>query len=160
MAYSQALEVLQKDIKSEEEKLGKYCRRCSYEGKKVLMHTATVQWTDDQHVKHSSPILRVCPRCRDIKWLPEQLERSKHQGGYIHAPLKWTEDKGTEKEKTYHSTGFTKLEYADLMKELAIVRDRLHLIKQALQQEDPMMHKAGIPPFDWKQFIRIYLEKI
>ena len=49
MAFSEALEVLQRDIKSEDERPGRYCRRCNYEGKKVQMHTATVQWTDDQH---------------------------------------------------------------------------------------------------------------
>lgn len=160
MAYSEALEVLQRDINSEEKKLGRYCRRCSYDGKKVHMHTATVQWTDEQHNKHTTPILRVCPKCRDIRWLPDQIERSKQQSGYIHAPQTWTEDKGTEKEKTYQSGGFSKLEYADLMKELAIIRDRLHWIKEALQQVDPMINKAGMPQFNWKQFVKIYLEKI
>ncbi|MCL6090335.1 MAG: hypothetical protein M1393_04770 [Candidatus Thermoplasmatota archaeon] len=159
MGYSEALEVLQKDIRQEEEKLGKYCRRCSYEGKKVLMHTATVQWTDDQHVKHTTPILRVCPRCRDIKWLPEQVERANLFGGYIHEPQVWTEDKGTDREKTYRSQGLSKMEVADLMKELAIIRDRLSRIKRAFKETDPLAYKTSIQ-FDWDKFIKIYLEKI
>ncbi|MFG1461157.1 MAG: hypothetical protein AAE987_07260 [Thermoplasmataceae archaeon] len=77
MAF-ESLEILQRQINEEEEKLGKYCRRCSYEGKKVLMHTATVQWTDKDHIKHTTNILRVCPRCRNIRWLPEQIEMAKN----------------------------------------------------------------------------------
>ena len=154
MAYSEALEVLQRDINSEEKKLGRYCRRCSYEGKKVLMHTASIQWTDDNHVKHFTPIALVCRVCRDWRWLPEQIERSKRQSGYIHKPQVWTEDG-----KTHHTQGFSKLEFADLMKELAIIRDRLRWIKEALQQNDPMMNKTPLR-FDWKQFMKIYLEKV
>lgn len=150
-----ALDTLQKQINEEEEKLGKYCRRCSYEGKRVLMHTATVQWTDNNHIKHSTPILRVCPECRDIRWLPNQFSRAKHQGGYIHDPQIVEKDG-----KKYYSGGFSKLEMADLMKELAIIRERLHLIKLAFIQNDPMLTGNTAGPFDWKQFIKAFFEKI
>lgn len=150
------LELLQTQIKEEEEKLGRYCRRCSYQGRKVLMHTASVQWTDDQHVKHFTPILRVCPECRDIRWLPNQLERTKKQGGYIHEPLTWEEDG-----KKHYAKGFSKLEFADLMQELALIRTRLSIIKRALSESMPEQVKGySTAPVDWKKFIQNFLEKI
>lgn len=152
----EAIVVLQKQINEEEEKLSKYCRRCNYEGKKVLMHTATVQWTDKDHLKHSTPILRVCPRCRNIKWLPNQFERAKQQGGYIHDPHTFEEDG-----KKYISGGFSKLEFADLMQELAVIRLRLHIIKLAFAENDFTMIKGPtVGPVDWKQFIKTFFEKI
>ena len=151
-----ALETLQTQIKEEEEKLGKYCRRCHYEGKKVFMHTASVQWTDKEHVKHFTPILRVCPHCRDIRWLPEQLERAKKQGGFILEPQTWEEDG-----KKYYHEGFSKLELADLMQELSLIRVRLTIIKKAFNETRPELVKGYITaPVDWKKFIQNFLEKI
>ena len=156
MAFVDSLKMLQTQINEEEDKLGKYCRRCNYEGKKVLMHTATVQWTDKDHIKHSTPILRVCPRCRNVRWLPNQFERAKSQGGYMNAG-KYKDVNGEE--KTYH--GISKLELADIMQELAIIRQRLYLIKSAFAENDPMM-APGVATgrFDWKQFIKAYYDKI
>ena len=151
-----ALETLQSQIKEEEKKLGKYCRRCSYEGKKIFMHTASVQWTDKEHVKHFTPVLRVCPRCRDIRWLPEQLERAKNQSGYIHDPQTWEED-GEE----HYAKGFSKLEFADLMQELSLIRVRLTIIKKAFNETRPELVKGYITaPVDWKKFIQNFLEKV
>lgn len=87
------------------------------------MHTATVQRMDKDHHKHSTPNLRVCPRCRTIKWLPNQFEKAKDQEGYISNPMTFKEDG-----KKYTSGGFRKLELADVMQELAIIRERLRLI--------------------------------
>jgi hypothetical protein len=152
MAFVKALELLQTQINEEEEKLGKYCRRCSYEGKKVLMHTAIVQWTDKDHKKHSTPILRVCPNCRNVRWLPNQFERAKFQGGFMREDT-FIDDNGVEK-KHY---GISKLEVADLMQELSIIRQRLYLIKMAFQQNS--MDISG-GPFDWKQLMKAYFDKI
>ena len=148
---------LREDIVKEEEKLGRYCRRCSYQGKKVLMHTASVQWTDQEHVKHFTPILRVCPECRDLRWLPNQYEKARRWGGHIFEPYTWTDDEGVEHKDP---GGLSKLEYADLMVELGIIRERLRLIKDALFLNARMNGKRHIMRFDWKQFIKIYLDGI
>ncbi len=151
-----ALETLQTQIKEEEKKLGKYCRRCHYEGKNILMHIASVQWTDKEHAKHFTPILRVCPRCRDIRWLPEQLERAKNHGGFIHDPQTWEEDG-----KKHYSGGFSKLELSDLMEELASIRTRLTIIKKAFNETRPEIVKGWTsPPLNWEKFIKSYFEKI
>jgi hypothetical protein len=150
------LELLQTQIKDEEEQLGKYCRRCHYEGKKVFMHTASVQWTDKEHVKHFTPILRVCPRCRDIRWFPNQYEKARRWGGYIHDPQTWEEDR-----QKYHTEGFSKLELADLMQELALIRARLTIIKKAFYNTRPEQVKGWVsPPLNWEKFIKSYFEKI
>ena len=146
---------LQTQIKEEEEKLGKYCRRCNYVGKKVFMHTASVQWTDEQHVKHFTPVLRICPNCRDIRWLPEQYNKAKYLSGFLDEPRKYEEDG-----KKYIE-GFSKLEFADLMLELANIRTRLNIIKHAFMEERPeQVNGHTTPPLDWKKFIRNYLENI
>ena len=151
------LEFLQSQIKEEEEKLGRYCRRCNYQGKKVLMHTASVQWTDQEHVKHFTPILRVCPECRDLRWLPNQYEKARRWGGYIHDPHTLEEKDETQ----IHFKGFSKLEFADLMQELAFIRTRLTIIRKALSQKMPEQVKGyGTAPVDWKKFIHNFLENI
>ncbi|MCL4480420.1 MAG: hypothetical protein M1113_02920 [Candidatus Thermoplasmatota archaeon] len=148
---------LRGDIAKEEEKLRRYCRRCSYQGKKVLMHTASVQWTDQEHVKHFTPILRVCPECRDIRWLPNQYEKARRWGGFVDEPHTWTDDEGVVHK---NPGGISRLEYGDLMAELGIIRERLRLIKEALYSEGHMYSKNQVMRFDWKQFIKIYLDGI
>ena len=154
-----ALGLLQQEIEEEEKKLGKYCRRCNYEGKKVLMNRASIQWVDDQHLKHTTAIALVCRNCRDWRWLPEQEETAKLKSGYMREPRIWTDNKGTKDEETYHTDGVSNLEVADLMKELAIIRDRLSLIKKAIKEANPIGYKRSAF-FDWDKFMKIFLEKI
>jgi hypothetical protein len=116
------------------------------------MHTAIVQWTDKDHKKHSTPILRVCPNCRNMRWLPNQFERAKFQGGFMREDT-FIDDNGVEK-KYY---GISKLEVADLMQELSIIRQRLYLIKMAFQQNS-MDISGGV--LDWKQLMKAYFDKI
>jgi hypothetical protein len=50
---------------------------------------------------------------------------------------------------------------ADIMQELALIRQRLHLIKLALAENNPMLSPGIVtPPFDWKQFIKAFFDKI
>ncbi len=109
-----------------------------------------------EHVKHFTPILRVCPECRDIRWLPNQYEKARQWGGYIQEPLTWEEDG-----KKYHHKGFSKLELADLMQELANIRTCLSLIKRAFNETRSEIVKGWTsPPLNWEKFIKSYFENI
>ncbi len=117
---------LKQEIKVDVENKSKIDRHCIRDG--TLMNTASIQWTDGNHMKHFTPIALVCRKCMDWKYLPYFQEEAYRRGKTV-ASL---DEEGKERDTiivdgrtiSLSSLYLSKLEFADLMRELGQLNDK------------------------------------